>query len=497
MDSLPTEMIRHILRYLDVNDLLIVRQVNKKCKFVVENDIRIVQLAIRSGTEVRFTKLFFELNYRSVELGHQLHIVGEDIHCNLFNSGLMKFERLLKNLRRLFIDQHCLNYPNAMFSVLIGINQLSELEQLEIRSISLERPEKLRLKKLRILSIGRLRGRHLKLSTPSLKHFDTEDNLNLFEFEYPERLTHLSTHKFEEINEFTNLTHLYLRNFEYDREPLFRVVPIDILTLLPHLQEIHCRNWSRQVMVANIIASKIMLRRKQFRFFQFGVPIDSLDELPEFAKNAHENYLMDGETKAYFKLMLRHYSKLNAVLPWATNVYYDDIVDHFPGHTELERLEVDGFIRQFMNIRKVVVEKRIEDPVAFTRFIQKCKELRDLELREAGLDAVFFDRLSRYQPFIESLEIKSFTTPAIDLKFVLKFKRLSSFRTNQPIEFQLIEQLLNAIDFDDFQFGLRGKTVSLYSPGSGGEIVIDDEEVDCDSLSALIEFVRKLMVCVL
>lgn len=493
MESLPTEMILRIFSNLHLNDLLQCRQVNRKCKYVVDNEIKIVQIAIRSDEEARFSKHFFDLNYRSIELGHQMRIGQADTHCNLFNSGLVVLDRLLKNLRWLFIDQHCVKRPNALFSVLAGINQLTELEQLEIRSIRLERPDALQLPKLRILSIGRLTGRSLRLSTPLLEQFATEGNLEMFEFEYPKRLTRLSTYKFEEINQFVNLTHLYVRNFEYDSDPVFRIVPVDILTLLPKLQEIHCRNWTRQLLVFHILDHRNMLRRKEFKFVQFGIPIDSLDQLAEFAANPHDNYLMDGDLQDYFRLMLRNYPKLTAQIPWATKVFYDDFVGRFSGRTEEERLEADRFFERFMNIQTVIVNRQVEDPMAFTRFIKKCKEIKELELREAGLGATFFDQLVRYQPLIESLEIKSSTPLAIDLKFVLKFRHLKSFQTNQPINFEVLKQLLDTHRFYDFQFVLMGKSVSLCPLEH--EITIDeDDPVELLNHSQMIDFLRKLMM---
>ncbi|KAI3477202.1 hypothetical protein L1887_61125 [Cichorium endivia] len=340
-----------------MNDHLKCRLVNKKCQFVIDNNIKINELAIRNSKDCRFTKLFYDLNYHSIE--HGVFLWTSNVY--LFNTKHLT-ERL-KNLRRLFIDLPCANQARKMFSFLTGYNQLTKLEQLEFRSINLNRPESLHLPNLRMLAVQYSYGNLLTLNMPSLNSFATNDSLAKFEFEFPLVLTHLSVELFEEaILRFTNLTHLRIQMFEYDSGLIFRIIPTDLPRVLLQLRELHCRNWVRRDVVYNMIANKILAKQNDFVFFHFGVRLDTLDDLADATPDGEVAYLRDGDLAANFSWILSHFAKLDAVLPWIHKIDYNGLASG--GHIDAD------FFRRFLNVQKIIVDTRVEDAAAFTQFLR-------------------------------------------------------------------------------------------------------------------------------
>lgn len=482
MDLMPTEMLTKIFRYLDMNDHLKCRLVNKKCQFVIDNNIKINELAIRNSKDCRFTKLFYDLNYHSIE--HGVFLWTSNVY--LFNTKHLT-ERL-KNLRRLFIDLPCANQARKMFSFLTGYNQLTKLEQLEFRSINLNRPESLHLPNLRMLAVQYSYGNLLTLNMPSLNSFATNDSLAKFEFEFPLVLTHLSVELFEEaILRFTNLTHLRIQMFEYDSGLIFRIIPTDLPRVLLQLRELHCRNWVRRDVVYNMIANKILAKQNDFVFFHFGVRLDTLDDLADATPDGEVAYLRDGDLAANFSWILSHFAKLDAVLPWIHKIDYNGLASG--GHIDAD------FFRRFLNVQKIIVDTRVEDAAAFTQFLRQCKELKNLKLVNTDLKQLFFDRLPEVQPYIQKLTVKSSTAATtIDMNFITRFKSLSGFKTDQRVPFELVKKMVDEGALEVFEFKML-KTLKLSLNGEGGEIYMGEEETYFESNQDLIEFVRKLYVC--
>lgn len=110
-----------------------------------------------------------------------------------------------------------------------------------------------------------------------------------------------------------------------------------------------------------------------------------------------------------------------------------------------------SFVKRIVKVERITAKGSINDPTQMLAFIVKCRTLKVLTLISTGLNQKFYDQLSDCQTTIDTLRIvENFE---LDLKLVLKMKRLKLLSVNQPMQFDFVSQTLNQLSrLDTLEF---------------------------------------------
>lgn len=487
MNKLPLEMIQMILRKLDVNDLLRLSLVNHKMYSIINDYFKIRCLSVTDAYRC-FTKMNFTFTFDLIE--NKYYFFTENV--NFLQAKIMR--SLLSDLKQLYID---LPYPhfcteNPMFSFVNDLNQFTGLEQLQIQVLVIKKTGGLKLPNLKILSISRFRsnGNKLKLFTPKLTTFKTGNALKLFDFMYEDKLISLSTDEYTpDVDKFVNLEYYYCKYLS-KREESYEL-PNEILDKLKSLKELHTYSRARKDTVTRILSSKNKLRRLDFNFYYGGLRIESINDINNYAIT-NSVFLFD--INSNINMFLVYYTKLAQQCPYVTEIDYSALIAFCDGKFK------DDFLDRFMNIKRIEISDVIKNADQLIQFIKRCRNLKWLKLENASLDQVtFYDQLHRYQPNLTNLRIKE--KQELNLNFILNFKHLNTFSTDQQVPFALIQQAFyDLISFEKFQFKIKKKEIELYSSSpdnayTRNSLTISYESVFFQCKRRLLDFLSKMLDC--
>lgn len=437
-DKLPPEMLTHVLICLDVNDLLRCQLVNRRWKATIESNIRINRLAVReSEAEDEEWSVHLVFTSQLMESTHQFITRSR----NFTQRKIML--TILKNLRKLSIDR----LDSGLALCLEG---LTNLEHLEIWDFFLDRIHKFKSTNLKALTVRVVTGpqRALWLDTPNLSTVEIgcQMRASSLQFIYPESVTRLAAYYYdEEFLQFKNLTVCFIFNCVE--------MPSDLLEMHPALRLLHCgrSSWSA---ASALLSSKSQLRRSDFKFYNCGLPIDTIEELGGYVDGEDDELLFDFTRSEHFHLILSSYSRRESLMPYNRLVNYTLLVRHFNG--QIER----GIFGWFTNIRKLVVSKPIGGRAQFVWFIRNCKWLHELIVKKCKLGQSICDRLPDYQPHLRELEF--YKEPRLDFGFLLGFRKLRLFKTTQQVSLSFAARAIRQLDkLRIFDFKHKGKPVMV------------------------------------
>ena len=269
MENLPPEILTYILSYLDLGNILRCREVSRKFKTTIELNVRPKGLSCRPK-EGCFVYLSYPFDHESIR-GDTLFST-ENMSVGFLTAEIVS--KLLQNLRQLNI-----NFPvfldteknRPVHNVLAGLNQLEKLERLRIESLQITKDEELNLPNLRYLAVLQIADHKLKIVAPSLIGFETELELNMFEFDDYQRISELKMKAYHaDIFKFKNLRRLLLDRLYLTANNRTYEVPKDVLRALPHLSELHwAHEWAN--LVPDVLAAKCDLKRSEFRPLYHGL----------------------------------------------------------------------------------------------------------------------------------------------------------------------------------------------------------------------------------
>lgn len=442
---------------------------------MTENNIKIKSLAASKKplkNRDDFRRTYYTFSFQSLESGHQL----VTSNANFLRTQFIR--TILSNLKQLFIDVERLMEREPLFSLVNDLNQLTSLEELDIESsVSFDKPHTLKLPNLRMMSFCEYHGARLKLDTPKLSAFKVASYalaLKHFEFVYPEFITHLYTRFYDPIAErFVNLQSYSVEYFEYTEEveemneemevevvdEVTHVVPVNVLSLLPKLKQLHFTEVVDTLELSRILANKIRFGRDDFSFYYQGIGIGSVDELNEFADPDEEPLLIEFDENS-FQMVLNNFSRLSPFVPWIDAINYSRLISFFGSQID------DAFLRRFLNrfieIRVILVDAKVNDAMRLLKFLGACKVLRTLKVKNAGFDQRVYDQLPLVVSRISSLTVTEAFD--LDLEFIFKLKRLHDFQVDQMIPFALISRAYEELpNFVDFHFKLNHKSIHIYA----------------------------------
>lgn len=489
IESLPPEMLASVLSHLNINDLLKCRLVNRLWRATVENNIKIGGLVIEPKSQERVRWI------PEIPAGARFaffhHLAEEPNHRFATDSNRFLESRLmrsmLKNLKQLSIHR-------VDSSLARALAQLTNLRYLQVSGyFEMNKPNTLRMASLQILSVERTSST-LKLDTHQLSSFRTRSPLAQFEFVHPESVICFSSDKYEPaIQQFVNLSICYIgmtSTSEYYVDPQ---IPSDLRKFPPNVQEIHLGEPCTKSLISGLLTSKKKLRRSDLKLFYCGLPVDTIEEVTQYlAREDSEDsdrYLLDFNHGENFDLVLDAYSKLAPFLPFLTSVNYSDLLRFFDGRIE------NGFFSKFVNIQKLTVAGPINDKQQFVSFLQRCKRLFVLKLKNAGLDqSAFYDRLPIFAPYLQKITIDE--AQELDWSFALKLKYLDTFKVTQTVTFSLLLKLMRqCVRLGWIQLKFNGKLLNVScSENLETEIESSGKTARFESKQKLIKFIKKCQI---
>ena len=477
--ALPAEMFDLVLSHMDVNERIACRAVCKYFKQVVEKEIKIRSLAI-AESEDSTCEPVIEARYQDYAWGGAVKIRRFSDHFYFIsNDPVFESDALISQdtatglrnlmncfdlscLRRLFVVE--VRNGSAHFDLL---NRLVQLEHLQIGSIDLDSNLKLQLPNLRTLSIAQVNHQadcRIVLATPNLKNFETKSlSESIFKFQHPRSVT------FVQMQEWNRLLY-QLKNLEvliceysvvwFDNEDRVKGLSFSAFPKLKRVDCVHVR-------VKEIRELFYRCRQNSVDFYFAGVKIENLRrELGCQLQHAGTKDLVKLPDTKNFEVFY-HYDRLADELYVCEGMRYGYYLMYFP-----ESLP-ENFARKFYGVRQLWAGNQIENVNYFIEVLKCFRNLKEVSLESTRLTQDFFDRHShlfaRVQEFVCRHRYGSHPRVKIDFKFILNFKYLEVFWTDQKkIKINLLCEAFKTLKYlrkfagKRFIIGKEGKRVICF-----------------------------------
>lgn len=421
---------------LDANDLLRCSLVSREWRSFIVQSVEINSLSCKE-TVGHFHEMRYSFNWESIE--NDRILLADDLKF-LRSEWVLT---LLKKVKRLYIH-HPVGFiadEDSKQSLVPVLNQFVALEQLQLNALRVGKKKgaTLKLSNLVCLTVAHFLGAgRLKLNTPKLTSFSTGaqtggllapncGRLRDFDFQCADKILYLDVEECEDgVRKFENLQILFCRSVSKDKVDSFS----DFLAALPKLRELHCQ-YIGYKSVCRLLSAKCKKRRLDFNFYFCGFHIDTINELDAYLGEAKRDVLHWNSTG--WETMLEHPNKLSPTIKYIWEIWqYDELLHYF------ERTSFASFFTRIIKIEEVELKQPIDDEPKFIEFLNACEHIRDLLIQNTSLNQDLLDELPVYQPFITDLTIMD--EPGLELKFILDFKYLSSFATDQKVSLAFIVQ---------------------------------------------------------
>ena len=322
------------------------------------------------------------------------------------------FFKLDQNLRRLHLnDDHFIWFKIEIF------NSLIQLEQLEIEGNSFFFDCTLTLPNLKISKIyaRNARFQQFKLKTPKLEALDCY-NLYSIVIEQPETIKHLRIETCD-----SRLEHFI--NLEVLECGQIRKINKEILSTLRKLKALCGYEKSTKKFefethrnlidkISFIMKQKLVLRRTELKVYLQGVQLTDGNNLNDFKLKLRDT-----------RFQIGNYANLYSNLFFINYVNYSHLI-------EMKKQVPGDYFNKFFRIRMVVVTTKVNRD-NFILFVSKLNFVEYLCLTNASLDQSLIDHLLDICN-LKMLIVNENRTLNLDFACILKCKRLTHFRTNQP-----------------------------------------------------------------
>ena len=478
---LPAEMFELVIAQMNVNQRISCRAVCKFFKQAVDK-IKIRNLAIAESEDSVCDSVFGIYDYEVFSskpyrrFSDQFHFVSNDpvhesdtlIAPNTTGLRMLVNHLDLSQLRRLFTVE--VRTGRDHFELL---NRLVQLEHLEINWIELDGNLRLQLPHLRTLSIVKLIGDeefHIWLATPNLKHFETKVlELSRFQFEHPDSVIFLQVRGLahDDVLKLRSLEVLVCEQaddlvwIDYSKgiDDENRVVSLD-LSAFKKLRRVDCACINGD----QFYELNDLCQTNEIEFYYCGQRIDNQNRvIGEYVERAGRTSRLDPLTidslfKEYDRLADSLYC-IDGNRYWKYLEVFFKFVSYFP-----DKLPKD-FAKRFYSVREVYVFHKIENVNYFAEFLSCFKNLKVLWL-DVAMPQEFFDRHSHLFARLQEFEYTHLSMTRtllhkdkVNLNFILTFKLLETFRTDQAVSMHLVSDAINNLkhlksfcvsrDFDD------------------------------------------------
>lgn len=438
LNSLLDEVLVLIFRKFDLLEKLKLRQVCLRWKRLIE-EFRIRDVSIVDGrfnTGRSWTCIGLEsVNYQNLIyygkpwLNQQMDkLFGAPRSEEL--TGSLRFvsrHQMFSGLKSMFISFRSIR--NFCFQKHINLH-FGQLEELSCHHLRL-RETCLSLPNLRILSL-QLRivpaGGRIRLDLPNMYKFVTCSSLDLFEFVYPQSVTHLfAPDDHESISRLSNLQYLCCSWMLHESATFSN---------LDKLKEIHFNVAKKsELKLDAIYRTKQRLGRFELRMFVRQVDYQ-----------AYRHCTKSPLTEAIwcYSQGMRISSPVVSFLP---DLVFDDLLEAFGG------LAIPAELKSSLsNVRRIVTSGRAQENVnAFLQLLCNYPNLHCLELKSPfdgrSDEQACYNSLPFCCRFVRVVSIRRDSTAPIDLNFVLGFSYLQKIQTNLSVRPNFIRSLFEQLKY--------------------------------------------------
>lgn len=468
MEKLPPELLVQIIYQLQVKDILRAKLVCKKWNSIISSFIKLKNLVVCDYPPIK--EKYFATS-EPVNCSQLIQINNKDLDVLVRNLDGSMF----MNLRVLYVTNIYDKFLEIDF-----VNNFKLLQRLELSHLKLKtkgRDCTLLLPCLTILNIDNITIKGSAIidarTLEKLRLNSDEMHMKRIQFAHNESIRLLETNKLNSCSKlslFSNLEHLYCHQ---------DVKGVD-LTKWPKLKEIQF--YEDEEIYRKLKKQKADLQRTDLKLHFYGF------ELPELPSNKIQTYLYNHFIKAEtVDLYGPNFCNLASVLPFIQFISYSELEDHLgklPG-------SIDDLIRRFVNLRGLVVGKKVNHLDQFVGVLQCCRNLNQLELRSASLEQAFFDdALVKLCPNLISLCIRD--QIGLSFEFLSKLNQLQEFSVNQTLALPFVCQMLQERDFEQFTFKLDQIDISICCSGYTKELVATLEREECFYFDFKDELLEKL-----
>ena len=416
MERIPPEIIAIVLGFLSVRDKRRCRLVSKRFKSIVDSHVKVNRLTALGPNSTEFSKNWFFSNLPNDERD-LVFVQMRFLHGQV--NELPAFSRL----RCLFIS---FEDSDQELSFESGLNQLKQLKELNIHSTRLVERSTLSLSQLEILSLESVSG-SIKLDTPLLSAFKSDQKLKYYQFVYPHKIKYLVVSHDAGVEQFVNLENLLSSSYSF-----FRPETLHRLTKLKQLQAF--RQASADGEYDDLAIFDLVYQEKQ----RLG-----LNDLKMFVSGLEYDYYLNAfhhEDESYMIIENWYCANSIQVLPFVKRLDYGDLLQVFvngiPGN----------LLTKLPNIQEVSC---LDGPIEvddFFRFLKNCKSLNSLTLDcKSFTDQHHYDRLPDLCQKLTFLHLIVDKSIAINFNFILSFKFLCGLVLKRELSYELVESLFTRL----------------------------------------------------
>ena len=459
--SLPNEMIEKILQGLDdVNELLKCREVNKRCKQIVD------KMRITGSLSVENSRLpvdeYLRFDFQRYKFTDEL-ISPMSTLFRTSNFNLVKCKFMLKmisRVRMLAIDHLQIRTTPQLNQFQSTINQLRSLEHLQIGRLTMSRTRTLRLDHIRKFALLQNHSMSLVLTAPKMTHLAALCNLSYgLQITDADQLTHLAIP-----SHFTNfLDQCPTEKIEYLQinGSVDQSIVHSIIRGYPALRELHVKLVNKAA-VREILKQKRVARNLNLAIHFSGFRIDDEGDVEQMFGEHHEL------KSAPFAFIGANFDRIRLV-DEIRNVNYSKLIRAI-GQSALT---IDEFFSKFIRIETVTVKRYVNGQANLIEFLKKCKLLTKLTISNSPLNQAFYNKLHTHCPELETLKIEAPSKYKLNLDFLFENVKLKTLSINREIEFAILSGLLQRSRTFSVEFVLKNKLVCLNQTYSNWSLNFD------------------------
>ena len=422
---LPSLTIELIFQNLDLRDLVRCRVVCKQFRFYADQTIprEVVVSGLKLGLGCWY-------------LRKKLIDFKDSLSWNSFVWPKPYPFNLIKQLRYMHVhlpdQKHSFNYLND-FTQLVHLEICMNTRDFRMKTVSL--PE------LRVLKLVN----HLDLctlNTPKLERLSCNHNSGIARFRIPNpetlRWLECGYTNADQMGRFCNL-----KVFQPNQ---ISGLDANLLWVLKNLKELDIRRASLHLTTRyqakrfGLFLMNIMKLRKDLKKDELKFYLDDVELISEF--QLEDYFSRMGLNNFRFK----HYKLLRYHDPNVIQINYNIIKSLVP---ELS----SDFFDKFPNIMRTEARGAV-DPARFAWFLSGLSKLTMLILTNTALDQTALDNLPNINDRLTNLMINEPSGLTTNFNFILRFRQLRSFETNQQFRgsFDLAEKAFLLTDFRWFLF---------------------------------------------
>lgn len=309
------------------------------------------------------------------------------------------------------------------FKLVDLVNRLTKLENLKILGLNLknQKDECINLKSLKTLDVDRFKCNNIIMNTPNLENFRIIDSwICKFTFKYPKSIKRLFVdHIFGNcIENFSNLEYFYINHVYHLRT--------SILQELPLLKELHFEsslNWD----CYETVLQSMNENKTDCKPFMFGVNFEDLDE----DHCIDDLYSINKSNIDFFK---QYPTKIADKLRFINLLFYNDLERMF------DKIPLE-LIEKLVSLKKVEIKGTINNADQLIEVLRRLSQrIMILDISYASLGQSFYDRLPNMIRILDQLSI---TSENLNFNFLLKFKDIRGFQTDQNLKTEIIDSFIS------------------------------------------------------